>query len=100
MKNYPGVPYSDLDFHQPYCNIRDYNDAAQVRNCYLASLNDLDGSKTYVHVMIAGYVNDLIDLGVKGFRVDASKHMWPQDLTSIQVSSPQRNTAVAQDAYL
>lgn len=34
--------------------------------------------------MIVGYYNHLIDLGVAGFRVDASKHMWPADLAAIQ----------------
>ena len=24
-------------------------------------------------------MNDLIDIGVAGFRVDASKHMWPEE---------------------
>ena len=68
FQNYPGVPYSYLDFHQPYCDIFNYNNAEQVRNCYLASLNDLDGSKIYVRQRIADYANDLIGLGVKGFR--------------------------------
>ena len=36
--------------------------------------------------MIAGYFNDLIDIGVAGFRVDAAKHMWPADIQAIQVS--------------
>ncbi len=57
----------------------------QVRNCYLVSLNDLDGSKDYVRGKIADYLNDLVDIGVKGFRVDASKHMWPGDLEAMQV---------------
>ena len=48
FQHYYTVPYSYLDFHQPYCNINNYNDADNVRNCYLASLNDLDGSKLYV----------------------------------------------------
>ncbi|MCL4169399.1 UNVERIFIED_CONTAM: hypothetical protein GTU68_056000, partial [Idotea baltica] len=30
--------------------------------------------------MIVGYMNSLIDIGVAGFRIDASKHMWPGDL--------------------
>lgn len=33
--------------------------------------------------MIAGYFNHLVDLGVAGFRVDASKHIWPEDLAAI-----------------
>merc|ERR1712168_784346 len=83
-ENYPGVPFSNLDFHQPYCEISNYNDANDVRNCYLVSLNDLDGGKDYVRQKIANYFNDLVDIGVMGFRVDASKHMWPGDLEAIQ----------------
>jgi alpha-amylase len=29
------------------------------------------------------YLNSLIDIGVAGFRADASKHMWPADLTAL-----------------
>ena len=50
------------------------------------TLNDLDGGKDYVRGKIADYFNDLINIGVSGFRVDASKHMWPGDLEAIQVS--------------
>jgi len=82
--DYPGVPFGSGDFHQPYCEISNYNDINQVRNCYLVSLNDLNGGKDYVRQKIADYFNDLIDIGVKGFRVDASKHMWPGDLYAIQ----------------
>merc|ERR1712012_1490530 len=83
-QDYPGVPFSSLDFHQPYCEIQNYGDPNEVRNCYLVSLNDLDGGKDYVRQKIADYFNDCIDIGVKGFRVDASKHMWPGDLEGIQ----------------
>ena len=37
----------------------------------------------YVLGKIIGFMNDLIDLGIKGFRVDACKHMWPGDLEAI-----------------
>ncbi len=33
---------------------------------------------------MAEYLNDLIDMGVAGFRVDAAKHMWPEDIAAIQ----------------
>ena len=61
-----------------------FSSTNEVRNCYLVSLNDLDGGKDYVRGKISDYFNDLIDIGVKGFRVDASKHMWPGDLEAIQ----------------
>merc|ERR1711936_171201 len=83
-QNYDGVPFSSLDFHQPYCDIQNYGNAEEVRNCYLVSLNDLDGGKQYVREKVSAYFNDMIDIGVKGFRVDASKHMWPGDLEAIQ----------------
>ena len=71
------MPFGYNDFHQPYCEIYDYNNPEEVRNCYLVSLNDLNGGTDYVRQKIADYINDLISIGVKGFRVDASKHMWP-----------------------
>merc|ERR1712002_908683 len=83
-ERYDGVPFSNLDFHQPYCEINNYGNADEVRNCYLVGLNDLDGGKQYVREKISGYYNDVINIGVRGFRVDASKHMWPGDLEAIQ----------------
>ena len=50
----------------------------------MVALNDLDHSKDYVRERIRDYANDLISLGVKGFRVDASKHMWPGDLEAME----------------
>ena len=35
----------------------------EVRNCYLVSLNDLNGGKDYVRDKIAGYANDMLALG-------------------------------------
>lgn len=83
-QDFGAVPFSAWDFHQPYCEINDYNNVYEVRNCYLVGLNDLDGGKDYVRDKIAEYANDLLGMGMKGFRVDASKHMWPGDLEAIQ----------------
>jgi len=79
-QSYSGVPYSSLDFNQPICDIQDYGNPTEVRNCYLVGLNDLAGAKSYVQEKIAGYLQDCIDIGVVGFRVDAAKHMWPDDI--------------------
>lgn len=65
-QDYPGVPFSTWDFHQPYCEIQNYQNPDEVRNCYLVSLNDLDGGKDYVRGKIADYWNDLVNIGVKG----------------------------------
>nr|KAG5706336.1 hypothetical protein BaRGS_026118 [Batillaria attramentaria] len=88
--SYPGVPYSAQNFNpRSKCpsgdgHVNNYGDPNNVRNCYLLSLTDLDQSQDYVRGKIVDYYNSMLDLGVAGFRVDASKHMWPQDLAAIQ----------------
>ncbi|XP_025086169.1 alpha-amylase-like isoform X1 [Pomacea canaliculata] len=91
--SYPGVPYSAQNFNpRSKCpsgdgHVNNYGDPNNVRNCYLLSLSDLDQSQDYVRKKIIEYYNHLIDLGVAGFRVDASKHMWPQDIAAIQAGT-------------
>ena len=55
-QSYPGVPFSSSDFHQPICEIQNYGNPTEVRNCYLVSLNDLNGAASYVQEKIAGYL--------------------------------------------
>ncbi|XP_013389804.1 pancreatic alpha-amylase, partial [Lingula anatina] len=87
--SYPGVPFGPNDFNGPAeCstssgNIENYGDANQVRNCRLLGMPDLALGKDYVRGKVADYLNDLIGLGVAGFRIDAAKHMWPGDLAGI-----------------
>lgn len=42
--SYPSVPYGSGDFH-PNCDINNYNDANNVRNCWLSGLPDLNQVK-------------------------------------------------------
>lgn len=77
--------FSTNDFHAP-CDISgsDYaSNAWAVRNCRLVGLPDLDTGAEYVRQTLANYLNDLINIGVKGFRLDASKHMSPTDINAI-----------------
>ncbi|CAJ0932299.1 unnamed protein product [Ranitomeya imitator] len=87
-RDFPAVPYSNLDFNDGKCrsssgDIENYGDAYQVRDCRLVSLLDLALEKEYVRTKIADYLNNLISIGVAGFRLDASKHMWPGDIKAI-----------------
>jgi alpha-amylase len=81
------VPYSFEDFH--HCGrydddvIRNYQDRWEIQNCELSKLTDLDTGKPEVQEKIAAYLNDLLDLGVAGFRIDAAKHMSPEDIAGI-----------------
>ncbi|XP_037814294.1 alpha-amylase A-like [Lucilia sericata] len=81
-RTYPAVPYGSNDFHTP-CNIKNYQNASEVRNCQLNTLLDLNQTIPHVRDMIINYMNKLVDLGVAGFRIDAAKHMWPADLQII-----------------
>jgi len=84
LYNFTGVPYVKEHFNK-LCELNSYNDANMIRNCYLVGLTDLDQSNEYVQNSIAAFLNNLIDLGVAGFRVDAAKHMWPKDIADIQM---------------
>ena len=48
------------------------------------NLSDLRTESDHVRTKIAGYLNDLISLGVDGFRVDAAKHMNVNDVAAIK----------------
>ena len=82
--DFPGVPYGAGDFNDCRKNIANYGDRQEVQNCRLVSLQDLRTSSPGVQDKIAGYLNDLIDLGVQGFRIDAAKHMPAEDLAAIK----------------
>ncbi|MFD0775660.1 carbohydrate-binding module family 20 domain-containing protein, partial [Streptomonospora algeriensis] len=81
--SYPGVPYGDGDFSDCRSDISDWNDPREVQNCELVSLSDLDTGSEHVRGTVADYLNDLVGLGVAGFRVDAAKHVPAEDLQSI-----------------
>ena len=85
--DYPGI-YQTQDFHHCGRNggddIVNYNDRYEVQNCELVNLADLKTESDYVRTRIAGYLNDLLSLGVDGFRLDASKHMPAADIAAIK----------------
>ncbi|KAF9424771.1 hypothetical protein HW555_000072 [Spodoptera exigua] len=94
--NYPAVPYNRQHFNWPHCVINDIDygtDAWRVRNCELVGLKDLNQGDEHVRNMIVNFMNELIDLGVAGFRIDAAKHMWPSDLRVIYDRLHNLNTA-------
>lgn len=81
--NYPGI-YSAPDFDTCTATVSNYRDRFNVQECELVGLADLDTGEEYVRTRIAGYLNDLLSLGVDGFRIDAAKHMAAGDLAAIK----------------
>ena len=79
--SYPGL-YSQPDFHGA-CGVNDYSSPANVQDCELVGLADLNTRLPEVRGKIAAYLLDLSRTGVAGFRIDAAKHMQPVDLDSI-----------------
>lgn len=80
------------DFHSAFC-IQDYNNTYEVRNGRLCDfrteggLPDLDPNSKVLAAQIS-YLKKLIDMGAKGFRFDAVKHMEPGHLKILLDSLP------------
>ncbi|AVT33614.1 alpha-amylase [Plantactinospora sp. BC1] len=85
--DYPAVPYGSGDFHHCGRNgnddIANWADRWEIQNCELVDLSDLRTESSYVRGKLTGYLNDLVSLGVDGFRVDAAKHLPAADLAAI-----------------
>ena len=90
--SYPGL-YGPLDFHananpaypDVFCNhgINDFNDPVEVRTCELSGLADLRTEDPIVQDKLAAYLADLYGLGVRGYRIDAAKHIDEHQLAAI-----------------
>src|SRR5690554_4591911 len=76
-RNFPEVPFGTND--------NDYSDVWSIQNCDLVGLNDLKTESDYVRGKIADYMNDLISLGVTGFRIVAAKYMLSGDMANIVI---------------
>ncbi|WP_328550536.1 alpha-amylase [Streptomyces sp. NBC_00366] len=81
--NYPGL-YSSADMDDCTSTVGDYTNRANVQNCELVGLADLDTGEEYVRATIAGYMNSLLGYGADGFRIDAAKHIPAADLANIK----------------
>ncbi len=99
-ERYPGPAggYGPQDFNDCRTNIASYQDRYQVQNCRLVGLQDLRTSSEYVRQEIADYLLDLVSLGVRGFRIDAAKHIPAADLEAI--IGKVRATPQGRDVYV
>ncbi|MDG9701936.1 carbohydrate-binding module family 20 domain-containing protein [Streptomyces sp. DH37] len=95
--DYPGI-YSGPDMDDCRSEITDYRNRGNVQNCELVGLADLDTGEDYVRGRIAAYLNDLLSLGVDGFRIDAAKHMPASDLANIKSRLSNPNAYWKQEA--
>jgi alpha-amylase len=59
-----------------------------VRTCELLNLADLDLGQEDVRAKVVAYLTDLVSLGVAGFRIDAAKHLYPEQIATILGQAP------------
>ncbi|MGZ3717006.1 MAG: alpha-amylase [Bdellovibrionota bacterium] len=82
-----GNLWSYSDFHHCGRNgddgLRNFSDLFELQNCELLGMADLNTGAPAVQEKLAAYLNHLLDLGVKGFRIDAAKHISPADLNGL-----------------
>lgn len=79
---FPSVPYGPLHFH---CErtLNSWTDPFQLNAGWLVGLCDLNSEDDYVRQRIADYFTDLLSMGFSGFRIDAAKHISPDNLAHI-----------------
>jgi alpha-amylase len=88
--NYPEAGYTQENFHyystENNCtkDISNWGDITESTNCMLGGLPDLATEQPYVRGKIADYLNSLLAAGVKGFRIDAARHIPIADLLAIK----------------
>lgn len=81
-QEFPAVPYGPQDFH---CErvLNAWTDPLDLNAGWLTGLTDLNTERENVQERIADYMTDLIGIGISGFRIDAAKHIKPDDLVGI-----------------
>ncbi|KAF7362568.1 Alpha-amylase [Mycena venus] len=79
---FPAVPYGPTDFH---CDrvLNAFTDPFQLNYGWLVGLADLNTEHTYVQERISAYFATLLSIGFSGFRIDAAKHMGPNNIAQI-----------------
>ena len=92
---YPPYPNKSF-FHVCQDKITDWGNRWKVQNCDLEQLADLDTGSAQVQSTIAAYLNNLIKMGVAGFRIDAAKHMDTNEIHAI-LAKVQGNPEIIQE---
>ncbi|CAE6454630.1 unnamed protein product [Rhizoctonia solani] len=98
--DYPGS-YSWNDFH--HCgktdndDIQNWGDREQIWDCELVNLADLNTGSGYVQDKLASFTNDILALGADGLRLDAAKHMDPNDIHAIMGKLSRQPLYVSQE---
>ncbi len=88
-QEFPAAHLGPLDFHCER-SLNSWNDPLQLNAGWLSGLVDINTERENVQERIADYLTDLLSIGFSGFRIDAAKHIKPDDLVAI-LSKLKRN---------
>jgi alpha-amylase len=70
-------PFNESTYYHSKCQIEDWSNQAQVENCRLANLPDLDQSNSFVKSTLLAWVSTLSSYGFDGLRVDTVPEVTP-----------------------
>lgn len=79
---FPGAGIGPEDFHCER-SLGSWSDLFILNNGWLVGLTDIDTSKDNVRERQAAYIVEMISMGISGFRIDAAKHVSPEDISGI-----------------
>lgn len=81
-QEFPAAHLGPTDFH---CErpLNSWTDPLCLNAGWLSGLTDINTEKDSVRERIADYMTDLLSIGFSGFRVDAAKHISPDNLVAI-----------------
>ena len=82
LQEFPAAGYGPLDFHCERA-LNSWTDPLDLNAGWLTGLTDLNTERDNVQERIAAYMTDLLSIGFSGFRMDAAKHIQPDDIVGI-----------------
>lgn len=104
--SYPGFAtkqYPDgitaADFHSCTKNISDYTNQKEVQECRLSSMWDFNSESEKVQDIQSDYLASLWNAGVRGFRMDAVKHIHTDSMKAIKEKFAKKIGKNANDIY-
>lgn len=98
-KHQDGLNAQDFHNYADGQEIKDYANQEEVQQGRLGSMWDLDSESEKVQDIQADYLVKLYTMGIRGFRMDASKHMHTDSLHGIKEKMAQRIGKDVDDIY-
>ncbi|KAB3085262.1 hypothetical protein F9222_24300 [Escherichia coli] len=84
IKQYPDRSYTDqADFEASTVNVVDWNDLNDIRHNRLGGMPKISSDSEWILNVQREWVKALGNLGVAGFRIDAEKHLTPEQRDSV-----------------